>query len=53
MKAFKLNYGLKNGSTLSVGIIADNREEAVKTLMDKQKNVRTISQIEIGMDIHA
>ena len=52
MKAIKIKYTLKNGNTMVVGIIADNREQAVKTLLDRQKNVKNLVQVEIGMDLH-
>ena len=52
MKAIRIGYTLKNDSTMKVGILADNSEQAVKTLLDKQKDVKSIIQVEVGMDIH-
>jgi len=52
MKAFKIDYSLKNGASMSVGVIADNREQAVEVLLKKQINISNISGVSIGWDLH-
>lgn len=53
MKLFRLYYTLQNNASLVVGMVADNREQAIATLKARQKNIKSIDSIFIGEDIHA
>ena len=52
MKTFQINYELTNGSSMVVGLVADNREQAVQTLLSKQKDIKSIHQVSSGIDVH-
>ena len=53
MRFIKINYTLRNNNTMSVGIIADNRESAIKCLFEKQPNIKSVNSVFIGDEIHA
>jgi hypothetical protein len=53
MKLFRLYYTLKNNTSMIVGMIADNREQAIDSLRKRQKNIHSIERIYIGEDVHA
>jgi len=52
MRFFGIKYTLKNQQQLDVGVVADNREQAVHALMDKQKGVDSVIGINVGYEVH-
>lgn len=52
MKMFGIKYLLQNDQQMDVGVIAQNREQAVHALMDKQKGVKSVVGIMLGPEVH-
>lgn len=52
MFAYNISYVLQNNNQYTVGILANNKEEAMKTLYSKQKNIKNISSVSTSSKIH-
>jgi len=52
MQLFKINYMLESGQSMSVVMLSDSREEAMRALYKKQKNILHLDQFGTGDVVH-